>query len=504
MMKQKIGWLLLLMGVALVQCQKKTKIDESVLVRNEATPVSTAVPTVDWLKTLVVQTFTRPPGSPSDQSVLAAELTEGVVSRLSRVGELKIVLANSYQTAQTLRQKADYMLTGESEWNEPRTFLNVHLVDVRKGTLLWQKTFSVDPSTLFSTTAEMSDTLLIKLRMGMTVQPGPKGAGVTGDAMNAYLEGKRYLRKNNRIAADLAVQNFKKTLRTDSTFVPAWLGLGKTYLAVYENGWDRNLVWFHLAQQAAFKILQLDSTCAQARIILGRVYHGFGDLRQAEEQYNKALSLNSSAEEAWLGLGNVLVESGLYLPALDVFNRTLELDPTESQASLGKALVLTGLRHYDEAEETLRHAEAVKAGFRNGHMAMALNRFYQNDFSGAQAELNRGTAEERESASSRLVQAMVYAKQEKIDKALEELELNVIPALHDETSLFVGVSAVYALINRPGLCIQWLEKAKEYGYKQIPWLENDPNFKSMRNDARFQRIMNDIRKEWEKRALGGK
>jgi Tfp pilus assembly protein PilF len=498
-MKHKIGWVLLLLTVALVQCRKKIKTDESVLVRSEAASLSAAVPSVDWLKTLVLQSFTRPPGSNSDQSVLAAELTEDVVSRLSRAGELKIVLANSYQTAQTLRQKADYLLTGESEWNEPQSLLTVHLVDVRKGTLLWQKTFKVDPSTLFSTTAEMSDSLLSKLSMGMTVPPGPEGEDVSADAMNAYLEGKRYLRKNNRIAADLAVQNFKKALRTDSSFVPAWLGLGRTYLAVYENGWDRNLVWFHLAQQASFKILQLDSTCAQARLILGRVYLGFGNLWQAEEQYRKALALNSSAEEAWLGLGNVLVEFGLYLPALDVFNRALELVPSQDQALLAKALVLTGLRHYDEAEETLRHASAA-----NGHTVMALNRFYQNDFSGAQAELNRGTAEEKESASWRLVQAMVYVKQEKTDKALEELELNVIPPLHDETSLFVGVSAVYALINRPGLCIQWLEKAKEYGYKQYPWLENDPNFKSMRNDRRFQQIMNDFRKEWEKRALGGK
>jgi tetratricopeptide (TPR) repeat protein len=494
--------LLLLALLLMVHCGKKSGTDESVMIRSEAARMSTDVTTVDWLKTLVVQSFTRPPGSPSDQSVLAAELTDEVISRLSRARELKVVRADSYQAAQRLRQKTDYILTGESEWIHPDMALTVHLVDVRKGIQLWENTFSITRGALFTAADRTADTLLQKLHLAVAYQTGMNRNDIREDAMNAYLEGKRYLKKNNRIAADLAVQSFKKTLRSDSTFVPAWLGLGQTYIAVYDNGWDRNLVWFHLAQQTSNKVLQMDSTCSRARFILGRVYQGFGNLQQAEEQYRKALEFNSSAEEAWLGLGNVLVEFGLYLPALDVFNRTLELNPTQTRASTGKALVMIGLRHYAEAEDVLRRTLAAQPDILDVHPVLALARFFQNDLSGAQAELNRGSSEEKAALFSRAVQAMVYAKQEKSEKALEELEMNIIPALHDEASLFVAVAAVYSLIDRPGLCVQWLEKAKEYGYKQYPWLENDPSFKAMRNDARFQGIMTSIRDEWKKRALG--
>ena len=485
-------------------CGKKTGSKEHVRQQNEEMAISTAVPMVDWIKTLVVQPFRKPPSTPGDYATIFKELTDCTMRQLACARELKVLLPSSWNLTQTEKQTSDYMLTCDSEIRENSITLTCHLVDLRKGTHLWQKTFDTDLHSMFGMAKCISDSVLIQLNMN-TSTPGFYAAGnVPDDILNLYMEGKRYYDKNNRLAADLAVQNFKKTLRADSTFVPAWLALGETYLQIYNSGWDRNMVWFHLSQQTAFKVLQMDSTCADARRMLGQVYFGLGDMMKAEEQFRKAIAFNSSLKEAWFGLGNVLSEYGLYLPSLAVFSRALELDPKMLNASIGKALVLTGLKHYSEAEQELDQALALQPNASDLHTYIALVRCYQNDLTGAQVEIKKGFQDGETSPFSHVVQAMVFARQEKLDQALGELELKVIPFLHNDTGLCVAVSAVYALINRPGLAVQWLERAVEFGYRQYPWLENDPNFKSMRNDERFVQVLKSVRKEWEKRALGSK
>ena len=503
MVNKHIGWMFLLSAaIALIQCRKKTDSVESVLAQKEEARIATAVPGVDWMKTIAIQPFKKPPRVQATQSIVFTELTDGVAARLSRAKELKVVMAAPNRVAQTVRQKADYILTGESEAADPLPRLAIQLVDVRKNTRLWEIRLDVDSRRLFTLIYGIADSVLARLHIGMSGRTGIKISDPPGDVMEAYIEGKRYMNKNNHIASDLAVQNFKVVLRTDSTFTPAWLALGETYLGIHQNGWDRNMVWFHLAQQTAFKVLQLDSTSAEAMLILGRVYQGLGDLKKAEEQYRKALGLNPSLKDAWFGLGSLMTEYGLYLPALDVFNRSLELDPVLSPASLGKALVLIGLRHYADAETTLRQALSNNPDAPELRATLALARLYQNDSAGAEAELKRDAVDGETSVFHHAVRAMVWAKQERFDQAIGELELNVIPSLHDDASLFVAVSAVYALLNRPGLCVQWLQKACDYGYKQYLWIQNDPHFKDMQGDARFNKVVRCIRREWEKRALG--
>jgi Tfp pilus assembly protein PilF/TolB-like protein len=491
---------LALMAVLLLnRCEKKIDQKETVLAREETGGSALSVPKVDWIKTLAVTPFRKPPYS-QNQSVFFSELTRYTVLHLGQTRELKVVLSEASRPV----RNADYALSGESEQTADRLRLVCRLVDLRQGTHLWEKSFHGNSRTLFSLAKTISDSVLARLNMKSRVPDGLTGEDPPETVLDPYLEGKRYIEKNNRIAADLAVQNFKKSLRADSTFIPALLALGETYLGIFTNGWDRNMVWFHLAQQTAFKTLQMDSANAEARLMLGKVYYGIGDLRQAEEQFRKTLSLDPSLKDAWFGLGTALSEFGLYFPSLDAYERALELDPASIGARIGKAMVSMGLQRYAEAETALNQALDLQPGAAELHTYLALAKCYRNDLTGAQGEIENALKGGDKSVLLHAVRAMVYAKQDQNDQALGELELNVIPYLHDDAALYVAVSAGYALINRPGLSVQWLQRAVDCGYRQYPWLENDPHFKSVRNDERFIQIMKSLRKEWEKRALASK
>jgi tetratricopeptide (TPR) repeat protein len=174
-----------------------------------------------------------------------------------------------------------------------------------------------------------------------------------------------------------------------------------------------------------------------------------------------------------------------------------------SMASIGKAMVLIGLKHYAEAEAVLQQTLEKKPEATFIHSYLALTQYYQNNLKQAQVTIAKGLKSDDNRLFSHTIQAMIFAKADKLDQALGELELNVIPYLHDDPSLSVAVSAVYALLNRPGLSVQWLERAFQYGYKQVPWLESDPNFNAIRKDERFITLLKTARKDWEKQTNAG-
>ena len=88
-----------------------------------------------------------------------------------------------------------------------------------------------------------------------------------------------------------------------------------------------------------------------------------------------------------------------------------------------------------------------------------------------------------------------------IDQALGEVELEVKPHVGNNGSLATAVAAVYTLMERNGLALEWLEKAVSWGYAEYSWLANDPNFKTLHQDERFIRFMETLKKAWDENRM---
>jgi hypothetical protein len=90
---------------------------------------------------------------------------------------------------------------------------------------------------------------------------------------------------------------------------------------------------------------------------------------------------------------------------------------------------------------------------------------------------------------------MIQASTGKPDAALGEVTLQVEPYAGNDASLCTAVAAVYSLLGRNGLSMQWLEKAVSLGYRDFIWLSNDPNFNGIRKDPRFATLMEKLKRE---------
>jgi hypothetical protein len=117
----------------------------------------------------------------------------------------------------------------------------------------------------------------------------------------------------------------------------------------------------------------------------------------------------------------------------------------------------------------------------------------------AESEIRKGLVSPEYGSFSHAVLAMVFAKQGRLDDSLGEVELEVKPYVGNDPSLATAVAAIYTLLNRKGEAIQWMEKALEWGYLEYIWVDTDPNFGGLRNDERFIRILETMRRAWEDR-----
>ena len=499
-MRIRDGFIILVIFFLLIcHCGKKEEGGEGKIIPSEWSQVDVTVPQASWKKSLAVLPLEGEPVSTRER-MLFTMVMEGFVTRLSEARALKILPMYSRDWIENDRAGVDYLVMGKIEEENDRVIMVLELIDIQQNTILWTDTFEEEVQTLHA--VEESASATVAKILGVTVDEAieSQSKSVSSDVLKDYLEGKSYLSGNTRSEINLAVQKFKDVLRVDSTYTPAYLGLAEGYLKIVENQWDRNLVWLELAQEVILKAIEVDPGLAEGYLQMGQIYLIRGDLKHAENEFKSALRRNPNLEKAWIGLGTVYFSYGLYEPCLEVYESALALNPANEEIALSRAMILTGLKRYGEAEEeilkTLRfHPDKIYF-----HPFLALVRYYQEDFTGAQDELRKGLNAQLYQPFFHAVQGMIYAKQGKLDDALGEIELEVKPNVGSDASLATAVAAIYTLIDRKGEAIQWLEKAVAWGYREYPWLVNDPNFEGLKKDPRFEQILKTMQRVWEANA----
>jgi len=473
-------------------CGKK-KEGEEMVIQSEMGQVDVTVPHVAWEKTLAILALTETSASPEEQ-MLSKMVMEGMTSRLSRIKGLKVI---PFTSAETDRSGIDYVLTGKVEKENGRVRIPLEVMDVQQDRIIWREAYEEEAQSLYAVETSASNGVAGVLGLKVVKETGGQANLVSSQVLEGYVKAKSYLAGNTRNEIDMAVKTFKEVLRLDSTYVPAYLGLARSYLKIVENRWDANLVWLQLAQDVLIKAIRIDPVMAENYLEMGRLFMLRGDYHQAEKQFKDALRRNPNLEGGWMGLGQIYISFGLYEACLEMYERAMALNPTDENTALSRTMILIGLGQYDEAEETLGQAIRYHSDKHYLHSFLALILYYRGDMGNAQAEVEKGLMPQTYRPFSQAVQGMIYAKQGKLDEALGMLEVEVKPAVGNDASLATAVAAIYVLIGQKGQGIQWLKKAVSWGYKEYPWLDKDPNFQNLRGDPRFEEILMEMKRVWE-------
>ena len=182
-----------------------------------------------------------------------------------------------------------------------------------------------------------------------------------------------------------------------------------------------------------------------------------GSLREAIPELQKSLQKNSADAEVRLHLAFAYDRLGSVDEAIAEYRRVIELHPNSYFAHNNLGVLYDKEGRYDEAIAAFDSANRI-------------------DPNNAGAKNNLATARKNKAAvQERLVQ---------IQKAENAAAINP----KDPQASF-HVARLHAHYGNRAEALQWLERARRQGYKDLASVKNDPAFNSLSNDRDFELIL---------------
>jgi serine/threonine-protein kinase len=138
-------------------------------------------------------------------------------------------------------------------------------------------------------------------------------------AYTLYLEGHGHLLHADRVNdIEAAISLFKQAILADPSYAFAQAGLGEAYSAKSELTKDKQ--WADRAIEAAKHAIATNADLPDVHVVLGRIYRGNGQFREAVQEFQRAIELDSLSLLAYSGLGAVFEALG----SLDDAETTLQ------------------------------------------------------------------------------------------------------------------------------------------------------------------------------------
>ena len=271
-----------------------------------------------------------------DKAYFSDGLSEELIDALARVDGLRVAARTSSFAFRAggadVRTIADSLgvatvLEGSVRASGDRLKITAQLIQASDGFHLWTETYDRELTDVFEIQEEIADAIVGEL-LGELGLAGGAGVSVTRtdvEAYEQYLLGRAFVAQ--RSSLPVAVGHFRRAIEIDSMYAPAWGGLAEVY-AVYPYYEDMDIAESRtLAEQAARRTLELDSTSASARIALGSVLRDRFEWKEAEQELLRAIELAPMNAEAHGEYSQYLAYQGRLEEAVEAGDRALELDP---------------------------------------------------------------------------------------------------------------------------------------------------------------------------------
>jgi predicted Zn-dependent protease len=162
--------------------------------------------------------------------------------------------------------------------------------------------------------------------------------------------------------------------------------------------------------------------------------------------------------------GMVAMFDGNYPEALGWTQRAVDIDPTNATPRMMHAMILAANGRRDES------------------LAM----------------LDAVARETAPMAWARLAPALACALRGERDELLRLMNPELRAAAHWDEIFAWWTAASFALVDERDTALDFLERAVEFGFINLPWLaQHEPFLANLRREPRFIRLMERVRRAWE-------
>jgi TolB-like protein len=259
----------------------------------------------------------------TDGDYFSDGLTEDVISALGRFRELSVMSQGAVSAYKGKTPSPDqvgrelhvgYVVEGSVRRSSDRIRVSVRLTETVHNAVLWSDRFDVESMQIFAVqdqiTRQLSGALAIRISNLETRVSSAKPPSNL-QTYDLVLRGRNLLTTLTRTNNAEARRLFQRAIDLDSTYAPAYVGLGRVNRFAAIQGWTPDATEaLGQAEQLARKAVALDDLNAGAHALLGLVLVQFGDYDQALNELNRATEINASDSVSFGGLCAVLLWRG--------------------------------------------------------------------------------------------------------------------------------------------------------------------------------------------------
>ena len=324
-----------------------------------------SAPASDIGKSIAVLPFQNLSSDP-DNAYFADGIQEEVLTRLTKIRDLKVISRTSTQgyqsepgnVAEIAKQLGvANILEGSVQKAGDEVRVNVHLVNVQTGSQLWAETYDRKLSDIFSVETEIAKGIAESLQARLTGREEQALAAKPTNnpqAYDAYLRGLAFEARSNYSSDALfkAIEFYDLAVRLDPNFALAWARLSGSHSLLFSNRRDTNAARRDAAKEALEHAQKLQPNSPETLLFTGYyqywVLHDYGLAKATFGRVSKMLPGNS---EVLYALGAIARSEGHWDESIAYWERGLALNPRNTALLTEVAFTYAALRQFPKAEK---------------------------------------------------------------------------------------------------------------------------------------------------------
>lgn len=380
--------------------------------------------------------------------------------------------------------------------------VTAQLLEVTTGDILWSDRIDAEGSDILAIQDSIAQRILDGLRLELSdveAESLGKRATENTEAWEEYLRGRdnfgRFIfRTLDAADCEAAIANFRHATELDTHFALAYSGLGACYANRMFKGMGEAEDYTY-AEAAFTKAFYYDQNVVEARVLMVMIYMARGEKKKARHEI-ELLEKQFPNDAALFFVKAVMHRlDGDYPQALKAFEKLARLDPAARVvAAYNRARIFIYQRQFDDAlDELARGAKAEP-----NHPMLKIFRsavYHYQDDEDAAIDLMKSVLEEHpEMDGIRPLYAIYLAADKRFDDARAQLSPETLAISRADHDMAYWVGSAYALLGETDLAFKWLGKAVRLGNENKPYFEKDTNLDVLRDDPRFQELLDKMHK----------
>ena len=406
-----------------------------------------------------------------DQDFLCEGLAEELIDALTHIDGLRVAARTSsfqFRGNADLREVAQKLgvgslLEGSVRKSGDRLRITVQLIDAETGYHKWSERFDRSATDVFAVQDEIAETVASLLRGGTLSSRERRALRRQPTAIETYecfLRGRQRMHTLQQPYMDEARVLYQRAITLDAEYAPAWAGLATLHALLFE-WWGSRPEDLQEADRASHIAMELAPDLADAHLARGYTLSNQRRYEEAQHHFEAAARINPNLFDAYYYYGRAAFAAGDIEKSVDLWRQAGEVRSEDFESPLLRAQSLRKLGRFEESR--LVNREAVRRAERLLEV---------NPHNGRVLSFGAGALQE----------------DGQFERALEWVS-RAERLYPDDMSVIINSACLNARTGHKEKAMDLLERVFNKGWGKKDWVDNDPDYDSLRAEPRFIAMM---------------